>query len=541
MVHREVVGMAKVTKYARASAQSGQSIVLIAVSMMALLAFVIFAIDGGKFYTQRRTSQNASDMASLAGMQKYYSNPAAANNQVVLKEIQRIAELNFIADPDGTAADGINANVQAWWINGAGNYVNADNTTTTGTTEPPPATALITNVTTAFKPAGATGVKVRTKIPYATFIGGLIGQPTLVAQADASAALSVSVKNFPNSNDAGWLGGSDCDNLTDRIGYNFANVNNVTFSSDLHIEGSLAVGSYNPGTTFGPDAHGAGSNVYVRTVAGSGPANGPYTQVSPYNANPLGDANHKNFSNYTGPTANYPVPGTVAASQGFSDWSYVTINNVKTQVDASMFNPTDPNAFFYKFYVDHYQDPQFSRVYFGGGAVPTPAQFFTYINGGSKAANTTGVATAISGGKHGIYYVEGDVTLSDTPSDVTVIVHGKVDTTGNGPSWGNAGVLADNISVLAGADLGMPHRCASNTADAVLNTTNSQQVGWSGIVYVPYGQAFFGGNWDNSHINGPLVAYSLNLGGGGHPDNNQNFTLNTNGYQQPDQIIQLYK
>src|SRR5215210_5473266 len=45
----------------------GQAMVLIALCMLALVAFVGLAVDGGSLYLQRRTAQNAADGASLAG------------------------------------------------------------------------------------------------------------------------------------------------------------------------------------------------------------------------------------------------------------------------------------------------------------------------------------------------------------------------------------------------------------------------------------------------------------------------------------------
>src|SRR5262245_14242898 len=63
----------------RYSAQRGQAIVLIAVGMIALLGFMVLAIDGGKYYDQRRTAQTASDASSLAGLYKY-SHPGLTDN-----------------------------------------------------------------------------------------------------------------------------------------------------------------------------------------------------------------------------------------------------------------------------------------------------------------------------------------------------------------------------------------------------------------------------------------------------------------------------
>lgn len=526
-------------RYTRRSAQSGQAIVLMALAMIVLMGFAVLALDGGRFYTQRRSAQNASDLAALAGLYKYLST-TISNDQIALMEIQRVAEINQIVDPDGTGADGLNTNVQAWWVNGLGQYVNQDGSTAPGTTEPPPVGAQIVNDPTKVEPVGAAGIKVRSDIPYDTFIGGLIGRKSLVAQADGTALLTINTKTFTDNTNSAWLGGSDCDNLTDKIAFNFENIKNAHFLTDVYDDGSFTIGTYNNNTFFD-------GKLVVRTMAGQnyGPqGGGPYTQMIPYNANPVPNANHGGFTNYTGPTGPYlPVNNPpVAAPKGFPLWSYVTINNVKTQVDASLFRPVaGTHAYFYDMYVK-YQPTGLLNKYFGGNPAPAPNVFFTYINAGSGAANTTDLNNAITNNRHGIYFVEGDVTLSGTPNDVTVIATGRVTTphATNNFSWGNAGVLGLNISVLAGLDLGMPQRCASDTANAVLDTTGSNQVSYSGILYMPYGQGFFGGNWRTSSSNGPIVAYSLNLGGGGHPDNNQGFNFVPNIFQQPYPSQSLY-
>src|SRR5437867_3347317 len=50
-----------------AAKQRGQVAIIIALSMVALIAVLGLAIDGGSIYAQRRTAQNSSDAAALAG------------------------------------------------------------------------------------------------------------------------------------------------------------------------------------------------------------------------------------------------------------------------------------------------------------------------------------------------------------------------------------------------------------------------------------------------------------------------------------------
>src|SRR5947209_6769625 len=47
--------------------ERAQVIVLFAIALLAMLAAMGVAIDGGELYVQRRTAQNAADAAALAG------------------------------------------------------------------------------------------------------------------------------------------------------------------------------------------------------------------------------------------------------------------------------------------------------------------------------------------------------------------------------------------------------------------------------------------------------------------------------------------
>ena len=68
----------------------GQAAVIIGLSMLALLAVVGLAVDGGSLYGQRRTAQNAVDGAALAGA------------RIMLDAYERMAS-GTSEDEDGTA------------------------------------------------------------------------------------------------------------------------------------------------------------------------------------------------------------------------------------------------------------------------------------------------------------------------------------------------------------------------------------------------------------------------------------------------------
>ena len=62
--------------------ENGQSLIIIALIMLALLAMLALVLDGGNTYFQRRNAQNAADAAALAGANAYCEedDPALAYN-----------------------------------------------------------------------------------------------------------------------------------------------------------------------------------------------------------------------------------------------------------------------------------------------------------------------------------------------------------------------------------------------------------------------------------------------------------------------------
>jgi hypothetical protein len=71
--------------------ESGQAIVLLAISIVVLLGFTALAVDGGMIFSDRRHAQNAADAAALAGaLQK--SN--LQSDTVVIQAVERSVESN---------------------------------------------------------------------------------------------------------------------------------------------------------------------------------------------------------------------------------------------------------------------------------------------------------------------------------------------------------------------------------------------------------------------------------------------------------------
>src|SRR5207302_6552228 len=75
--------------------RSGQAALLIALSMVALIAVVGLAVDGGAAYQQRRIAQNSVDAAALAG------------TRVMLDRYLAMVRDNPVSDIPGSAEDEI--------------------------------------------------------------------------------------------------------------------------------------------------------------------------------------------------------------------------------------------------------------------------------------------------------------------------------------------------------------------------------------------------------------------------------------------------
>ncbi len=386
---------------------------------------------------------------------------------------------------------------------------------------------------------GASGIRVIVISPYRTFVAQLIGQATLQAQADSTSLFTITSTTPPGTPPYPvQLGGTDCDNLTTKIDFNFAWIQNATFEQGAYTDGSLGVGAYNNNTQFK-------GNVVVRAIAGL-TTNGAewnissntYTAIQSisgktYSSDPFyksGSPSWIGGSTYVGPTADYLTnPTGVSAALGMSSWAYIWVDRTsgkivpyntpgsdKTLITAESFRPT--TGPFYKTFHN-----------FMNFTTTTPALADAKVSDGT----TTGVV-----------FVDGDLTGTNKISSsfnagVTLVATGYVTIDGNNNDYGTAGILAKNISVLAGKNPGDGNdasgnklRCATDGANAIL-TMVGNHTSYTGVLYVPYGQARFTGNFDNcpSCKNGPIIAYSLNLGSagsGGDNDQNQDFNLSTN-------------
>ena len=156
------------------SKERGQSIILVAVAVVALVMFVAITVDVSFAYQQRRTAQNGADGAALAGVAELAT---GINNQkkldgLVQKAMNDFAERNGVHDSDGTLANEDNENVEGWYVDGEGNRLDGEPRVGDGTV-----------------PAGAYGVEAITHITAPTFFGGIFGLSGLPLTARAVSLL----------------------------------------------------------------------------------------------------------------------------------------------------------------------------------------------------------------------------------------------------------------------------------------------------------------------------------------------------------------
>ena len=141
--------------------ESGQSIIIIAFTVMILLALIALVVDVGNAYAHRRIVQNAVDAAAMAGVRRLAER--GVEGQAVL-EIQVLNDVQQFAEDNGLDRNA----VQAWFINLAGDRLE--------TIDP-----WLGPV-----PDDAEGVEVEGDLPFDTYFAHLLGFQTMTATADAN-------------------------------------------------------------------------------------------------------------------------------------------------------------------------------------------------------------------------------------------------------------------------------------------------------------------------------------------------------------------
>jgi hypothetical protein len=88
-------------KLQRNPTERGQAIILIAIGIIGLMAFLVLAVDGGSTLYDRRTAQNAVDAAALAGGYAYANNPWSTTVSGISNAVHNRAHDNSYDTIDG--------------------------------------------------------------------------------------------------------------------------------------------------------------------------------------------------------------------------------------------------------------------------------------------------------------------------------------------------------------------------------------------------------------------------------------------------------
>lgn len=156
------------TTVERAKKARGQALIILAFALLALVAFIGLAIDGGRFYAERRRTQNAADAAALAGareLAEFISTCAkadTANDNRIAAAIVDMASYNGI---DHFSPEG---HIEAW-------YVDAD-------LRPVGRVGWAGGI-----PYSATGIQTTLTFSATATFMRLLGRSHLVTSADATA------------------------------------------------------------------------------------------------------------------------------------------------------------------------------------------------------------------------------------------------------------------------------------------------------------------------------------------------------------------
>jgi Flp pilus assembly protein TadG len=163
-------GPRKVKKYGR---ERGQALVMIALAMTALVAFLALSIDGGMAYNQRRESQNGADSGAVAGAYTVLSQrrASAVNQAAVRTRVNQAVQAHGIPDTDGLPNNRINGNVDVFYTNSEGQILGS------GCQVSVNCSSAVANQ--------AWGVTVRVRKPFTTFFAGIVGRPNMTVAANA--------------------------------------------------------------------------------------------------------------------------------------------------------------------------------------------------------------------------------------------------------------------------------------------------------------------------------------------------------------------
>lgn len=157
--------------------EEGQSLLIVSLAMVAIVAVVGLVTDAGNAYVQRRMVANAVDAASLAGavelaLTKQSGGRYSGGPQDEIRVLQaaiRVAEANGIPDTNGVANDLYNDNIEVYFLGPTGEQVGV----------------RLPNNGGIPKAYEVSGIKVVANKRFGTFFIGVIGFPEMQAGASA--------------------------------------------------------------------------------------------------------------------------------------------------------------------------------------------------------------------------------------------------------------------------------------------------------------------------------------------------------------------
>lgn len=148
--------------------RKGQTAILFALAVVAILSFVALGLDGASLLLQRRIAQNAADAASLAGgrvLAVRGGDSSATTEKQVLETVNKLAQENQI-DLQGQPLDQVNPEVEAYFLDAASDVIGTKIGTNGGI------------------PSGVVGVRVRPSKSTASLIAHVVGVDRVGAAAN---------------------------------------------------------------------------------------------------------------------------------------------------------------------------------------------------------------------------------------------------------------------------------------------------------------------------------------------------------------------
>lgn len=218
--------------------QRGQSLVLVALAAVVLVAFVGLAIDGGNAYAQRRIAQNAADGAAVRGaltiVGTWQTLSVTGRRDLMQTRIVETAELHGVPDTDGDPNNNINDNV-------VGFYTDED-----GVVFEECPVESCTDITVL---ANAWGVQTLITLPFDTYFAGVIGWNELTV---ASEGIAIAQPGARASDGSRWSVFATSTQGCDGTGNPAVNFQGLNFLyGNAHSNGTFAMGtgaSYQLGT-----------------------------------------------------------------------------------------------------------------------------------------------------------------------------------------------------------------------------------------------------------------------------------------------------